>query len=141
MQLPVLFRIVRFITMAAVVLSVDAAKAQSTIQVPANFPTIQSAINAASNGDTVLVAPGTYTENINFNGKAITLTSSGGPSVSIIDGGAQGSVVTFNHSETTSSQLSGFTIRNGLRNGMDGAGILILNGSPTITRNVITANH
>src|SRR6266481_2840663 len=70
-------------------------RAQQTINVPTNQPTIQAAINAANNGDTVLVAPGTSTENINFNGKAITVTSSGGPSVSIIDGGAKGSVVTF----------------------------------------------
>jgi parallel beta-helix repeat protein len=115
--------------------------AQSTINVPANQPTIQAAINAANNGDTVLVAPGTYTENVNFNGKAITVTSSGGPSTTIIDGGAQGSVVTFGSAETTSSQLSGFTIRNGLQNGLAGGGISITGASPTITGNIITGNH
>jgi len=50
----------------------------STINVPKDQPTIQAGINAASNGDTVLVAPGKYVENINFMGKAITVTSSGG---------------------------------------------------------------
>jgi len=143
MQLPtpVLFRIVRFTAMAAVVLSVDAAKAQSTIQVPANFPTIQSAINAASNGDTVLVAPGTYVENINFDGKAITLTSSSGPAATMIDGNHNGTVVTFNHSETASSVLSGFTIQNGLQDGGFGAGITVSSASPTIISNVIARNH
>jgi len=115
--------------------------AQSTINVPADVPTIQGAINAAINGDTVLVAPGTYTENINFSGKAITLTSSGGPSVTTIDGGAKGTVVTFNTGETTSSQLSGFTIRNGFQNGLFGGGIAIYSASPTISGNVITGNH
>ena len=75
-------------------------RAQQTIHVPADQSTIQAAINAAKNGDTVLVAPGTYIENINFNGKAITVTSSGGPSVTIIDGRAKASVVTFNTGET-----------------------------------------
>ncbi len=50
----------------------SAAKAQTVIHVPADHPTIQAAIIAAVNGDTVLVAPGTYKENINLNGKAIT---------------------------------------------------------------------
>ena len=86
----------------------------ATINVPAGQPTIQAAINAASNGDTVLVAPGTYRENINFMGKAITVTSSGGPSVTTIDGGAAGSVVTFSSNEGTNSVLSGSTITNGL---------------------------
>ena len=56
----------------------------ATINVPAGQPTIQAAINAASNGDTVLVAPGTYRENINFMGKAITVTSSGGDRKSVV---------------------------------------------------------
>ncbi len=47
---------------------------------------IQDAINAAMNSDEIVVAPGTYFETINFLGKAITLRSSDGPEVTIIDG-------------------------------------------------------
>ena len=56
-----------------------------TLNVPGDFPTIQACINAAINGDECVVAPGTYNELINFNGKAITLRSSDGPEVTIID--------------------------------------------------------
>ena len=115
--------------------------AQATIQVPGNYPTIQSAINAANNGDTVLVAPGTYVENINFSGKAITVTSSNGPVATIIDGNHNGTVVTFNHSETAAAVLSGFTIRNGFQSGGFGGGISISSASPTISSNTITGNH
>ena len=47
----------------------------ATIYVPADYAAIQAAINAASNGDVIFVSIGTYTENINFIGKNITLTS------------------------------------------------------------------
>jgi hypothetical protein len=117
------------------------ARAQTTIMVPSNQPTIQAGINAANSGDIVLVAPGTYVENINFSGKAITVTSSSGPLVTIIDGAANGTVITFNHKETASTVLSGFTIRNGLQNGLSGGGILITAASPTISNNIITGNH
>src|SRR6266436_2220044 len=57
----------------------------SIIHVPGDRPTIQAGINAASSGDIVLVAPGTYIENINFMGKAITVKSSNGAKYTIID--------------------------------------------------------
>jgi len=122
-------------------LSATPVNAQNTILVPGNYPTIQAAINASNNGDSVLVGPGTYVENINFNGKAIIVNSSGGPAVTIIDGNHNGTVVRFNHSETAASVLSGFTIRNGYLDGGSGAGIAITSASPTITSNVVTSNH
>ena len=125
----------------SVLLLVARAVAQvATIQVPADQPSIQAAINAATNGDTVLVSPGTYTENINFSGKAITVTSASGPLATIIDGGATTSVVTFNSGEGPTSILSGFTIRNG-QSIYYGGGIEISSASPTIIGNIITGNH
>jgi serine protease len=107
----------------------------STIKVPADQPTIQDGINAAVNGDTVLVAPGTYNENINFNGKAITVTSSGGPKVTIIDGGNLNTVVSFVTGETNASVLRGFTIQHG-----SNSGVYIDFSSPLIKNNIITNN-
>ena len=91
------------------------------------FRTIQFAIehNNTSSGDIILVGPGTYTENINFRGKDITvgsLTLTTGDksyvSETIIDGGSpsnsdSASVVTFIGGETSSAKLVGFTIQNG----------------------------
>ncbi len=108
--------------------------AGTTIHVPADQPTIQAGINAAVNGDIVLVSPGTYYEQINFNGKAITVTSSGGPQVTIIDASqSYGATVTFFSGETAKSILSGFTVQNGAPQ------VSILSSSPTIQGNVIAA--
>lgn len=115
----------------------------STINVPKDQPTIQDGINAAKTGDKVLVAPGTYTENINFMGKAITVTSSGGPRVTIIDGNAAAPVAAFVASEGSHSVLSRFTLRNGVGTfpyQYQGGGVSISFASPTIKGNVITSN-
>jgi hypothetical protein len=82
------------------------------------FKTIQEGIDAASDGERVLVAEGTYVENILFNGKNITLTGTDplDPNVvakTVIDGNKAGRVVTFPGTEGEACALSGFTIRNG----------------------------
>jgi parallel beta-helix repeat protein len=118
--------------------------AANVIHVPADQPTIQAAINAASNGDTVLVSPGTYIENIDFKGKAITVTSEAGARQTIIDGGQVTEVVTFATNEGSLSVLKGFTIQNGIAWSATrifaAGGILVLNSSPTVTHNVIRKN-
>jgi hypothetical protein len=82
------------------------------------FQKIQGGIDAALNGDTVIVAEGTYVEKISFDGKNITLTSTA-PLVravvenTVIDGNQSGSVVTFAGTEEETCVLSGFTIQNG----------------------------
>jgi parallel beta-helix repeat protein len=109
------------------------------INVPADQPTIQDAIVAAENGDIIMVAPGTYYENINFMGKAIRVESSKGSKVTVIDGGQIDSVVTFDNGEGLESMLHGFTIQNGNAS-FQGGGVLISDASPTIMGNIVTNN-
>ena len=56
-------------------LFLSGAYAQSTFYVPQNYPTIQNAINNAANGDSIIVSPGTYNENIQILDKSIFLLS------------------------------------------------------------------
>jgi hypothetical protein len=112
----------------------------TVIEVPAEAPTIQAAIDAAVDGDTVLVTPGTFFETIDFHGKAITVRSAEGPDVTVIDARGAGSVVSFRSGEPRAAVLSGFTIRGGF-NAYSGGGIYIGSSSPTIRDNVITENH
>src|SRR5262245_17873827 len=121
------------------------AAGATTRKVPTSYPTIQAAINASVDGDTVLVAPGTYPEKIDFLGKDITVTSSGGAGVTTIQAPSGGSVVTFKAGETTAAVVSGFTITGGtgtVPSGTDsfGGGIYCSGASPTITGNVIVDN-
>ena len=112
----------------------------ATILVPSDLPTIQAGINAADPGDLVLVAPGTYVENIDFLGKVITLQSEAGAKMTVIDGNQAGSVVTFVNTEPEQAVLDGFTIRNGLYGYGKGGGVHCSNSSPTITNCMITEN-
>ncbi len=111
------------------------------------FKTIQEGIDAASDRDTVIVAQGTYLENIQFNGKNITLRSTDplDPQVvagTVIDGGRNGPVVTFSGSESEGCTLSGFTIQHGRADFGGGVcgGYWSQGTRATIQNNVIRAN-
>ena len=88
------------------------ALSQQTIQVPANQPTIQGAIIAAQPGDTIVVAPGLYVENIDFLGKEIQLIGAG-IGQTILDGGQNGTVVTMTGGEGPNTLVQDLTIQNG----------------------------
>ncbi|MCH2139331.1 MAG: right-handed parallel beta-helix repeat-containing protein, partial [Phycisphaerales bacterium] len=109
--------------------------------------TIQDAVDAAVNGDHVVVAPGTWTGTgnnvVDLLGKSIQVSSSVGADVTIIDGQNQRRGVHFSGGETADTVLKGFTITNGVGTGsfFEGGGIRCAAGaSPTITDCIITGN-
>ena len=127
----------------SVLLSPALVFAGNIIHVPADQPTIQAGINAASNGDTVLVAPGTYNEQINFGGKNIVVRSQRGSALTTIDGNnIPGPVVRFVNGETANALLQGFTIQNGsvCCATYEGGGIEIVSSSPSIIGNNVRHN-
>lgn len=109
----------------------------ATLQVPAGFATIQSAINAAAPGDVVLVQPGVYLERIDFLGKEITVKSTDpdNPALTVIDADYLGTAVTIDGGVGPDAKLVGFTIREG--SDTSGGGLDIA-GSPTIRSCVVT---
>ncbi|MBL7033834.1 MAG: right-handed parallel beta-helix repeat-containing protein [Candidatus Delongbacteria bacterium] len=112
--------------------------------VPQEYNTIQSGLSAAAAGDTVLVAAGTYYENIHFPALEVTLLSAAGPAVTIIDGNSDTHTVLFDQDQTGSTLLQGFTICNGsalLDESRFGGGIYCNRAAPTIRDNLITGNQ
>jgi len=134
----------------------------ATLKVPEDYSTIQEALNASSNGDTVLVASGTYYENINFRGKNILLTSYyifdediSYISNTIINGSQPvypdtASCVLIVSGEDSTAVLQGFTLtggtgtkwidEHGAGTYVEGGGILITLSSPKIKNNLIIEN-
>ncbi|MGM0651381.1 MAG: right-handed parallel beta-helix repeat-containing protein [Bacillota bacterium] len=140
------------------------ALGDSGYTVPDRYDTIQEAIEAAEDGDEIIIDLGTYRENIDFNGKNITISSidPDDPDIvdqTIIDGGDSGSVVSFRSGETEEAVLKGVTVTrgNGIlisggsnpvikkcvvedNNAEFGAGIAIFDSAPTIVDNSIIGN-
>ena len=112
-----------------------------TIHVPGDYSTIQGGLGGAQTGDTVLVAPGTYFENLYWpDTQAIKLLSEQGSDLTIIDGGNTGIVIRFHWLVDNTTIIDGFTIQHGVTipNPEYGAGICLENeASPTIRNNTI----
>ncbi|MEI7659082.1 MAG: immunoglobulin domain-containing protein [Phycisphaerae bacterium] len=122
--------------------------------VPAQYPTIQSAIDAAAHGDRIRVAPGLYEESVSFRGKAVVVRAEGGPAVTTIrkPEALRSPTVVFEQSESRASILQGFTITGGTGRFTSlwpcdcdgyqlGGGIFIAGASPTVLDCRIVQNN
>ncbi|MBI4843276.1 MAG: Ig-like domain-containing protein [Nitrospirae bacterium] len=116
--------------------------ATNAVSVDCASGSIQTAINNASDGDTILVADGVCSENINYGSKNITIKSLNGAVFTTLQGtGANSPVVTFSGGQTSSALLDGFTIDNQNSGGTNGRGISISNNSsPTIKNSIVAGN-
>ncbi len=139
------------------------------LQVPGTHTDIQDAIDAASTGNLVCVAAGTYLEVVAFGSQDITVESYDGPETTIIDGMDLGLVVRFTEGNTTATTLRGFTLTGGAAergpglylSGSDatvdqvivsdnvsdnsdyamGSGVYVYDGELVLSDSVVTANH
>ena len=112
------------------------------IHVPNNVSTIQEGLIAATEGDTVLVAQGTYTENLFWPAtNGITLLSEAGAESTIIDGSNTSTVIYIYGVVTidTTTVIDGFTLQNGTAE--TGGGIICLNSSPLLKNCIIKNNE
>jgi parallel beta-helix repeat protein/predicted outer membrane repeat protein len=137
---------IRLLVWVLVLLLTVQAAVGATIHVPADFNSIQEAINAAvSYDDEIEVAPGTYNEAIDFNGKYIQLYSSGGPDVTTIDANGIAGAYHVVQCVSGGGTLEGFTITGGNANGLVypdncGGGMRNYDSSPTVTNCIFTGN-
>ena len=135
--------------------SIGAYEIGSTLTVPAQYATIQAAINAAKTGNTVLLADGTYTGpgdvDLDFGGKNLTVTSVNGLASTIVNcGGFSSSDGSgdhrgfYLHSGETNAVISGLTIANGYESGNGGSdgygGGIEVFGASVIVQNCVLQN-
>ena len=143
-------RVIGNLLVALGVMAVAATAAADIINVPGDQPTIQAGIDAAVDGDEVVVAPDTYMESITFNGKAITVRSTDPTDAAvvvstIIDGTGFFHVVQCVSGEGADTVLSGFVITGGTADGVGlpdnrGGGMLNIGSSPTVTNCTFSVN-
>ena len=125
------------VTAAAVVGIATTVAGAADLLVPAQYPTIQAAIDAAQTGDSVLVSPGTYYEQVNLSGKQLVLHGVGGAAQTILDGQGVHTVV-IGANEPLGCEVSGFTIQNG--NGYTSGGVLVNDSSVRVHHCTLRAN-
>ena len=93
------------------------------------FCTIMDAVDAASAGDTIFIAPGTYPENLVLD-KDLALIGTGGDRVTVVDGQRRDVVIRLENGTTT--HIGGLTVTGGYTmDGQGGGGILLPGAGPT----------
>ncbi len=127
------------VVLTLIAISAVPAATAATISVPGNYPTIQAAIDAAADGDTIRVGSGTYTENLEIL-KSLTLTG--------VDTGSGRPIVDGNGSSAIAIIANGVTIQGFTVTGANGplmytapAGIYVYGSNATITDNIVSGNY
>ena len=115
----------------------------ATHQVPSQYSTLQKALDAASDGDIVLVAPGVYkgeeNRNLDVGSTQLVLRSEAGPSSTVINCEHQGQAFFFGPGTSSRMQIQGFTIINGKAS--YGGAMKLSEASPTISDCVFRDNE
>jgi parallel beta-helix repeat protein len=124
-----------FAVMAVAVIVMPATA--TVIHVPSQQSTIQGAMYMASNGDTILVAAGTYSEHFSYLGKNILLKSEDGPEATIIQAAnANRPIVRFQSGEPRTATLEGFTVREAY----DSSAVVVIGSGATLKGNIFINN-
>ncbi len=125
-----------FAAMAVALIVLPATAA--VIHIPSDYGTIQTGIDASIDGDTVLVAAGTYSGHISFMGKDIVVKSESGPEVTMIQAETDYMpIIEFNHGEPSSATVEGFNISNA----SNLSAVRIQNSGATLKGNIFIDNH
>ncbi len=112
--------------------------AAETLHVPGDYASIQEAVDAAIDGDTIEVSPGVYEGGIEIFDKAVTIIAPLGPEVTIVDCQQQTRGFYFWRHENEQPVIDGFQIQNG--NAGDGGGGIKCRTSSPMIRNCIIEN-
>ena len=129
--------------------SYSTLSSQTTLNVPSDYGTIQEALVKATEGTTILVAPGTYFENLYWpvTIDGVQLRSTGGSEETIIDGGGNGRVIQMevnynsNFFISPATVIDGFTLQNGDSNLGGGIALRVIGANPTLENLIIRNNH
>ncbi len=137
-------------TLALALIPLLAPAALATDWTVAPGGSIQSAINAATHGDRILIQPGTYAERIDLQGKQLVVLGVAGPASTIVDAaGLANAVVTARAIPGTGARVEGLTLRNGAGKpfpssyGYDyyGGGVFADGGTKLLVRNCVIASN
>jgi predicted outer membrane repeat protein len=135
-------RVLAFLSIVIILTGFGESAGAATFRVPLDYADMQTAMAAAGEGDTVLVAPGTYAgaanRTLDFGGINMVIISEAGPETTIIDCEGAGRAFSFQSGEDSTCVIHGFTITNAT--GGNGGAIELYEAAGTIENCIFAGN-